>query len=294
MGDGAAGRGARGGRARPAPARRGSATSNSSARASSTPSEIAHAGTARIESASGVTRPLIRARDLADPAPAPARAGSPRPASGAMRAAHSSGLRISRWARAGTAMAFTSSGSTKSRRVERGGGARQLEQRERAARGGAERHARIASGWPARGPRCSARSPRPRAPPRARPAWPELRARDHRRELDRVRAPLAPPGQDLDLVLGPRIAHARRIRKRSSWASGSGYVPSSSIGFWVAITRNGASQREALALDRDLRLLHRLQQRALGLGRGPVDLVGQQEVGEDGPRRNSKRPSRWS
>ncbi len=28
--------------------------------------------------------------------------------------------------------------------------------------------------------------------------------------------------------------------KRSICASGSGYVPSDSIGFWVAITRNGA------------------------------------------------------
>src|SRR6266545_3800577 len=27
---------------------------------------------------------------------------------------------------------------------------------------------------------------------------------------------------------------------RSTWASGSGYVPSDSIGFWVAITRNGS------------------------------------------------------
>ena len=27
------------------------------------------------------------------------------------------------------------------------------------------------------------------------------------------------------------------MRKRSSWASGRGYVPSCSMGFWVAITR---------------------------------------------------------
>src|SRR6266516_6240797 len=32
---------------------------------------------------------------------------------------------------------------------------------------------------------------------------------------------------------------AIRIVNRSSWASGSGYVPSYSIGFWVAITMNG-------------------------------------------------------
>ena len=31
--------------------------------------------------------------------------------------------------------------------------------------------------------------------------------------------------------------------KRSTCASGSGYVPSDSIGFWVAITRNGRGTR---------------------------------------------------
>ncbi len=29
---------------------------------------------------------------------------------------------------------------------------------------------------------------------------------------------------------------------RSSWASGSGYVPSCSIGFWVAITKKGSGR----------------------------------------------------
>ena len=31
-----------------------------------------------------------------------------------------------------------------------------------------------------------------------------------------------------------------RIRKRSSWFSGSGYVPRKSLGFWVATTMNGS------------------------------------------------------
>ena len=39
----------------------------------------------------------------------------------------------------------------------------------------------------------------------------------------------------------------------------------------------------ALARDRDLVLLHRLEQARLGLGRGAVDLVGEDEVGEDRP-----------
>ena len=46
-------------------------------------------------------------------------------------------------------------------------------------------------------------------------------------------------------------------------------------------------EREGLAAHRDAVLLHRLEQRALRLGRGAVDLVGQDDVGEDGPLRNS-------
>ena len=42
-------------------------------------------------------------------------------------------------------------------------------------------------------------------------------------------------------------------------------------------------QLERLVADRDAALLHRFEQGALDLGRGPVDLVGQQQVGEDRP-----------
>ena len=45
-------------------------------------------------------------------------------------------------------------------------------------------------------------------------------------------------------------------------------------------------QPVGLAPDRDLTLLHRFQQRALHFGGGAVDLVGQDEVGEDRPQRN--------
>ena len=54
------------------------------------------------------------------------------------------------------------------------------------------------------------------------------------------------------------------------------------MGFWVAITRNGLGHRVALLADGDLALLHHLEQRRLHLGRGPVDLVGEQEVAEHG------------
>ena len=43
------------------------------------------------------------------------------------------------------------------------------------------------------------------------------------------------------------------------------------------------------AVDGDLPLLHRLQQRGLGLRCGAVDLVGEDELRDDGTGRNSKR-----
>ena len=71
------------------------------------------------------------------------------------------------------------------------------------------------------------------------------------------------------------------MRKRSRCASGSGYTPSFSIGFWVASTRNGSGTSIRRAADRHVALGHDLEQRRLHLGGRPVDLVGQDEVGED-------------
>ena len=48
-------------------------------------------------------------------------------------------------------------------------------------------------------------------------------------------------------------------------------------------------QLEAIALDRDLPLLHRLEQRRLRLGGRAVDLVGEDHVREDGPRPERER-----
>ena len=68
--------------------------------------------------------------------------------------------------------------------------------------------------------------------------------------------------------------------KRSSCASGSGQVPSCSIGFWVATTTKRIVELAGLAKHRHLPLGHRLQQRALGARRGAVDFVGQQQLRE--------------
>ncbi len=60
-------------------------------------------------------------------------------------------------------------------------------------------------------------------------------------------------------------------------------MPSCSMGFCVARTKNGFGQRERLALRRHVALLHRLEERGLRLRRRPVDLVREDDVGEDGP-----------
>ena len=70
---------------------------------------------------------------------------------------------------------------------------------------------------------------------------------------------------------------------RSICASGSGYVPSDSIGFWVAMTRNGSGTGCVVVPDRHLPLLHHLEQRGLDLRGSAVDLVREEEVAEDGP-----------
>ena len=70
-------------------------------------------------------------------------------------------------------------------------------------------------------------------------------------------------------------------RKRSSWACGQrvgAFLLDRVLG---GIDQEGGGQRQRAALDGHLLLLHRLQQGRLGLGRGAVDLVAQQQVAED-------------
>ena len=74
----------------------------------------------------------------------------------------------------------------------------------------------------------------------------------------------------------------RSVRKKRSFcASGRLNVPSNSTGFSVAIMKNGCGSGVVFALDADLPLRHRLQQRGLRTRRGAVDLIHQQDVGHD-------------
>ena len=77
---------------------------------------------------------------------------------------------------------------------------------------------------------------------------------------------------------------------RSSWASGNGYVPSSSMGFLGGEHEEGLVERVGATLHGDAMLLHRLKQRRLRLGRCPVDFVREQHVGEDGTGREDHLP----
>ena len=69
--------------------------------------------------------------------------------------------------------------------------------------------------------------------------------------------------------------------KRSSCASGSGYVPSCSIGFWVASTKNGWGSRCDSPPIVTWRSCIASSKRGLHLGRGAVDLVGEDHVREE-------------
>ena len=68
--------------------------------------------------------------------------------------------------------------------------------------------------------------------------------------------------------------------KRSNCASGSGYVPSSSIGILRSEHEERRIEFVGAALHRHATLLHGFEQRGLRLGRRAVDFVGQQHVGE--------------
>ena len=62
-------------------------------------------------------------------------------------------------------------------------------------------------------------------------------------------------------------------KKRSSWASGRGKVPSYSMGFWVARTRKGLGRGWGGAFDGDLGFLHGFEEGGLGAGVGVARLI---------------------
>src|SRR5258705_3710467 len=109
-------------------------------------------------------------------------------------------------------------------------------------------------------------------------------ARDDRAYPDLVLAPLAAALEDLPLLVRARISDRYANQKAVELRIGERIR---ALELDRVLRRDDQERRlepEGLPFHRHLRLLHRLQQRGLGLGGRPVDLVGQQEVGEDGTR----------
>ena len=139
-----------------------------------------------------------------------------------------------------------------------------------------------ARAWRRRAARCSPRFSHPRGCcPRARAV-----ARMSSRSITRSTSSLRPAVRHAcrGSASPPRSSGNRSTTfnmKRSTCASGSGYVPSWSIGFCVASTRNGSGSVIRLVAERDLPLLHRFEQRALHFGGRAIDFIREHDVGED-------------
>ena len=197
-----------------------------------------------------------------------------------------------RWRSTSGASARTSSGTTYGPAAEEGVRAGRLRQRDRGARRAAEGDQRLQLGQadarrdrasPAPGRRCS---PPPSDPCTARRWWPAPRR------------------------IEPRVAAAARpviscpplMRSRTSFSSSRVGIPDphleheavelglgQRIGALVLDRVLGGEDHERLlqrigrAADRDLMLLHRLEQRGLHLGGRAVDLVRQDDLGEERP-----------
>src|SRR4051812_34238807 len=81
--------------------------------------------------------------------------------------------------------------------------------------------------------------------------------------------------------------------KRSTWASGSGYVPSNSTGFWVASTRNGRASSCECTSTVTLRSCMHSSRPDCVLGEARLISSTRITLAKIGPGRNSKRLSRW-
>jgi len=94
--------------------------------------------------------------------------------------------------------------------------------------------------------------------------------------------PVEPPPEHVPLLVVGRVAegdpHQEPVQLRLGQRVGAFVLDR--VGRGQHVERR--LQREGLPLDRDLALLHRLEQRGLGLGRGAVHLVGEQQPGEQG------------
>jgi hypothetical protein len=85
-----------------------------------------------------------------------------------------------------------------------------------------------------------------------------------------------------------------RIMKRSSCDSGSGKGAREVLRVLRGDDEERVGQRRGDAVDRDLPLVHRLEQRRLRARARAVDLVGEEDVGEDRALPEDELAERWS
>ena len=104
----------------------------------------------------------------------------------------------------------------------------------------------------------------------------------HGGQVDLHPGALPSPPQDLPLLLGRRVAYGDLDEEPVQLGLGQGEGAFVLDGVLSGQHDEGLRQGEGVAFQGDLPLLHGLEQGRLGLGRGAVDLVGQQKVGEDG------------
>jgi len=76
-----------------------------------------------------------------------------------------------------------------------------------------------------------------------------------------------------------------RIRKRSSWDSGNGYVSVMFDGnsVWRSLEK-GTGNGCVFSIHRNLRIIHCFEQRGLRARRSAIDLIGQNDVGKKSDR----------
>ena len=103
-------------------------------------------------------------------------------------------------------------------------------------------------------------------------------------DLDVVLAPPAPPLEDLPLLVGVRVADRHADQEPVELCFRQRIRALELDRVLRRDDQEGRIEPERLSFHGHLRLLHCLQQRGLGLGRRPVDLVDQQEVREHRPR----------
>jgi hypothetical protein len=108
-----------------------------------------------------------------------------------------------------------------------------------------------------------------------------LRDRDHGAEPAEGMVAVLLVDDDLPLVGGARIAERGPQEKAVELGLGEGKRPLVLDRVLRGEQEEGLRQPPRDAVHRDLPLGHRLEQRGLGLGHGPVDLVHEHHVGED-------------